>query len=127
MISSETRAQIRHWFYAEHWKIGTIARNLSTHPDAMRCAIKSEHFNHTKPLFSCLPHPVARPLPVFPLQAGKIIYLRFDLNDCSIPPSAVGRNLTLLASTFSVRKHLPVQQCAGQCAAVSNVGSDVER
>jgi Uncharacterized conserved protein (COG2071) len=36
MISSETRAQIRRYFYAEHWKIGTIARELGVHPDAVR-------------------------------------------------------------------------------------------
>jgi hypothetical protein len=28
MISPETRVQIRRYFYAEHWKIGTIAREL---------------------------------------------------------------------------------------------------
>jgi hypothetical protein len=29
MISPETRAQIRRYFYAEHWKVGTIAAELS--------------------------------------------------------------------------------------------------
>ena len=33
----------------------------------------------------------------------KTIYVRFDLNDYSIPPEAVGRQLTLLASDTSVR------------------------
>lgn len=33
----------------------------------------------------------------------KTIYVRFDLNDYSIPPEAVGRQLTLLASPTSVR------------------------
>ena len=28
MISPETRVQIRRYFYAEHWKIGTIASEL---------------------------------------------------------------------------------------------------
>src|ERR1700721_2368280 len=32
MISSETRVQIRHWFYAEHWKIATIPKELGVHP-----------------------------------------------------------------------------------------------
>ena len=41
MISPETRAQIRRYFYAEHWKIGTIARELGVHPDAVRNAIES--------------------------------------------------------------------------------------
>jgi hypothetical protein len=28
MISPETRVQIRRYFYAEHWKIGTIAQAI---------------------------------------------------------------------------------------------------
>jgi hypothetical protein len=44
MISPETRLQIRRYFYAEHWKIGTIASALDVHPDAVRHAIESERF-----------------------------------------------------------------------------------
>ena len=40
MISPETRVQIRRYFYAEHWKIGTIARELGVHPDTVRQAIE---------------------------------------------------------------------------------------
>ena len=47
MISPETRVQIRRYFYAEHWKIGTIARELNVHPDAVRNAIESDRFNRT--------------------------------------------------------------------------------
>jgi transposase len=50
MISNETRAQIRRYFYAEHWKIGTIASELSVHPDAVRNAIESERFKSTQPM-----------------------------------------------------------------------------
>ena len=50
MTSSELRAQIRRYFYAEHWKIGTIARELSVHPDAVRNAIESEKFKSTQPM-----------------------------------------------------------------------------
>jgi transposase len=50
MISPETRAQIRRYFYAEHWKIGTIARELNVHPDAVRNAIESERFKSAQPL-----------------------------------------------------------------------------
>ena len=39
MISPETRVQIRRYFYAEHWKIGTIATALDVHPDTVRRAI----------------------------------------------------------------------------------------
>ena len=50
MISPETRVQIRRYFYAEHWKIGTIAQQLSVHPDTVRHAIESEHFHRSYPL-----------------------------------------------------------------------------
>jgi IS30 family transposase len=46
MISPETRMQIRRYFYAEHWKIGTIASALGVHPDAVRHAIESERFHN---------------------------------------------------------------------------------
>ncbi|HEY6389035.1 MAG TPA: hypothetical protein VIX91_25435 [Candidatus Acidoferrum sp.] len=36
MLSSEQRVKIRHWFYAEHWKVGTIAQELGLHPDTVR-------------------------------------------------------------------------------------------
>ncbi len=50
MISPETNAEIRRYFYAEHWKIGTIAQALSIHPDAVRHAIGSDDFNRSSPL-----------------------------------------------------------------------------
>jgi hypothetical protein len=52
-----------------------------------------------------LPRP-AHPFPtelVVPVRSAKTIYVRFDLNDYSIPPEAVGRQLTLLASDTLVR------------------------
>ena len=50
MVSPETCVQIRHYFYAEHWKIGTIAGELGIHPDAVRHAIGSDDFNRASPL-----------------------------------------------------------------------------
>jgi transposase len=50
MISPETRVQIRHYFYAEHWKIGTIAQALEVHPDTVRRALEVERFPHAEPL-----------------------------------------------------------------------------
>ena len=50
MTSPDVRAQIRRYFYAEHWKIGTIARELGVHPDAVRNAIESEKFKSAQPL-----------------------------------------------------------------------------
>jgi transposase len=50
MISPEMRAQIRRYFYAEHWKVGTIARELSVHPDAVRNAIEAQRLGGAQPL-----------------------------------------------------------------------------
>ena len=50
MITPETRAQIRRYFYAEHWKVGTIATELDIHPDTVRNAIESERFKSMQPL-----------------------------------------------------------------------------
>jgi hypothetical protein len=56
-----------------------------------------------KPRLLPLPaHPFDTDL-VQPVQAGKTIYIRFDLNHYSIPPEAVGRTLTLVASDIQVR------------------------
>jgi transposase len=44
MISDELSARIRQLFYAEHWKIGTIAADLGVHHDAIRRAIGTERF-----------------------------------------------------------------------------------
>jgi transposase len=50
MISPETHVEIRRYFYAEHWKIGTIARALGIHPDAVRKAIESDRFHRGQEL-----------------------------------------------------------------------------
>jgi hypothetical protein len=41
MISPETHALIRRHFYADHWKVGTIASQLGLHPDTVRNAIQT--------------------------------------------------------------------------------------
>jgi transposase len=50
MLSSDLRAHIRHWFYAEHWRVGTIAQELGLHPDTVRHALDTEQFNRAKAL-----------------------------------------------------------------------------
>lgn len=57
MISPETRAQIRRYFYAEHWKVGTIASELGVHPDAVRNAIEAERFKNAQPMRPSLVDP----------------------------------------------------------------------
>jgi len=60
-------------------------------------------FEQEKPRLIPLPaHPFDTDL-VIPIRSGKTIYVRFDLNDYSIPPDAVGRLLTLVASDSTVR------------------------
>jgi transposase len=59
MIDQETRARIRHLFYAEHWKIGTIARELVLHPETVSMAVETDRFNNTKTLRSSATDPYA--------------------------------------------------------------------
>jgi len=60
MLSPEIRAQIRRYFYAEHWKIGTIARELSVHPDAVRNAIDAQRLGGAaQPLRASMVDPYA--------------------------------------------------------------------
>ena len=40
MIPPEQRAEIRRLYYAEHWRIGTIATTLGVHHDTVRLAIE---------------------------------------------------------------------------------------
>jgi transposase len=39
MIAPETVAEIRRLYYAEHWKVGTIAAALHLHPDTIKRAL----------------------------------------------------------------------------------------
>jgi transposase len=44
MISPELHAQIRRLFFAEHWRVETIATQLGVHHDTVRRAVESERF-----------------------------------------------------------------------------------
>ncbi len=48
MISPELAAEIRRLFHAEHWKIGTIASELSLHRDTVGRALETDRFNRGK-------------------------------------------------------------------------------
>jgi len=50
MIDAEVRVQIRRYFYAEHWKVGTIAQALGLHPDTVRRAVEVERFHRAEQL-----------------------------------------------------------------------------
>ena len=57
MLNLETQAHIRHLFFAEHWKIGTIAQQLGVHPDAVRHAVQSDTFHQAQALRPCITDP----------------------------------------------------------------------
>ena len=63
MIRPETCVQIRRYFYAEHWKIGTIALQLGLHADTVRQAIEVESFHRTVQLRSSILDPYLEFLP----------------------------------------------------------------
>ena len=44
MIPEELRSRIRRLFFAEHWKIGTIAAELGVHHDAVEHALEPKQF-----------------------------------------------------------------------------------
>src|SRR5712692_9189064 len=46
MISGELIAKIRRLFYAEHWKVGTIAAALELHANTVHHAIESHRFSN---------------------------------------------------------------------------------
>jgi hypothetical protein len=53
MISDELRSRMRRLFYAEHWKVGTIAAELGVHHDTVSLAIEAPRFVNPV-LFTCL-------------------------------------------------------------------------
>jgi len=45
MISKEQIATIRRLYYAEHWKVGTIAAEMRLHPETVKRALVSSSFD----------------------------------------------------------------------------------
>ena len=50
MITPAQRAEIRHLYYGEHWKLGTIAAQLGLHRETVRAAVERGRFlgNHSQ-------------------------------------------------------------------------------
>lgn len=48
MITPAQRAEVRRLFYAEHWKLGTIATQLGLHADAVRAAVEADAFRNAR-------------------------------------------------------------------------------
>jgi len=49
MIAPEQIAECRRLYYAEHWKIGTIAAQLGLHPDTVRATVATDTQNRPRP------------------------------------------------------------------------------
>ncbi len=82
------------------WRDETAAQRPWPQDDRKMVA---EAFAEEAPRLLPLPsHPFETDL-VLSVRAGKTLYLRFDLNDYSIPHTAVARPLSLVASESSVR------------------------
>ena len=47
MIDADLRARIRRLFFAEHWRIGTIADELKVHRDTVERAVEAHRFTRT--------------------------------------------------------------------------------
>ena len=50
MIDAEQRARIRRLFFAEHWRVGTIATELGVHHDTVRLAVEADRATPRVPL-----------------------------------------------------------------------------
>lgn len=50
MLAPEQIAEIRRLFYAEHWKVGTIAAELGLHPETIKSAVATELFQSRRGL-----------------------------------------------------------------------------
>jgi hypothetical protein len=50
MLDPEKLATIRRLYYAEHWKIGTIASELGVHRDTVRSAIETDPLDRPRRL-----------------------------------------------------------------------------
>lgn len=48
MISEDVRARIRRLYFAEHWKVGTIATELGLHRDTVTCAVDTSRFANSR-------------------------------------------------------------------------------
>jgi transposase len=48
VIERALRTKIRHLFYAEHWKVGTIVAQLGVHHDTVASAIESSRFGNLR-------------------------------------------------------------------------------
>ena len=85
----------RHWCGAIRWPIAVPGPVATSRPWPRP--------SRQQPLLMSLPVHRFDTDRVQPVRSGKTIYIRFDLNDYSIPPDRIGQTLTLVASQTGVR------------------------
>jgi len=101
MISAEIKAQIRHLFHAEHWKMGTIASQLDVHTDTVRRALETERFHRGPSRRNRLTDPylefIHQTLEQYPRLRATRLYqmLQWQRRSLSSPLAGAGRALSL--------------------------------
>jgi transposase len=85
---------------ARDWSVQVAAQRRW--PADHRITVADAFVEEASRLLPLPAHPFETDL-VLAVRAQKTIYLRFDLNEYSIPPTAVGHDLTLIASENTVR------------------------
>lgn len=89
-------------FNRQAWEWRDTVAHARAWPDGHDRTV-ADIFTEEQPRLLPLPaHPMTTDF-IGPVHSAKTIYVRFDLNDYSIPPTAVGRPLTLIASDTLVR------------------------
>jgi hypothetical protein len=112
-IPPELEAQILRYYHVEKWRMGTIARQLHVHHGTVKRVLSQAGLTPNGLVLRGSridPYlPFIRPEHAFAtdervvVRAGKTPYVRFDLNDYSIPHTHVLRSLTVFADQQSVR------------------------
>ena len=70
MITEDVRSRIRRLFFAEHWKLGTIAAELGLHHDTVELAVEPRRFVNRRHASSVTELAPYRDSPRPPLRAA---------------------------------------------------------
>lgn len=123
MISPELFAEMRRLFFAEHWKVGTIAAQLQVHHETVRQVIGSERFrNHltfVRPsrLDPYLPF-IREVLEKYPTLRATRLHEMLRLRGYQGSPTQVRRVLRPLRPARSTGVYLRLRTMAGEQAQV---------
>ena len=101
MIPTEQIAEVRRLYYAEHWKIGTIAVQLRLHPDTVRAAVATDVSNQPRALRPRVTDPyvafIRETLERYPtLRATRIAEMIRQQHDVKVIDHETGEDITAL-------------------------------